>query len=230
MPIFVRVAHRIGQWTTSFCGKWWGRPTEMTSCALRFIVISWNSWMDFFPLWFGFSGLMQFLLVKFEVTPTVLDVLGKQVNIDTCYTSITYCEVWLVENQSRAVQQIRMDHGCTARRVTWVMLTAVHQLDRSHCGRFPALSTKRPQVRGNSEEWFLIWTTVRLLIKLCILIVNNVWRWQHNFEKRNNQLLHPVIWGPWVLYTLRGKWHPRRTPWTSSQHATIVYWYPAHFC
>ena len=52
-------------------------------------------------------------------------------------------------------------------------------------GRCMALSTKQPRVRGNSEKLFLIWRTVCLLIKLCILVihVSNVKRWQHNFER-----------------------------------------------
>ena len=50
---------------------------------------------------------------------------------------------------------------------------------------------------------------------VCLKTMHNVWRWQQNFEKRNNhvtktkQLLHAVIWGPWVLCTFGGKWHPR---------------------
>ena len=65
------------------------------------------------------------------------------------------------------------------------MFTGVHHLDRSH--RWPISST----VRNTGEELFLIWT-VRLLIKpwlnYALLRLNNVWRCQQNFEKRNNNV------------------------------------------
>ena len=55
-------------------------------------------------------------------------------------------------------------------------------------GLFPVLSLKQPWVRGNSEELFLYWTTVCLLIKLCILRRINVW-WGQQTLRRGMMLL-----------------------------------------
>ena len=110
---------------------------------------------------------------------------------------IPLCKVWLVENQSCDAQQKRMLHGSTG-RVTWkVMYTGVHHLDRS---RRWSISSAVYETPAGSRELF----PIRLLIKQWIVRRNNIWRWQQNFEKRNNsymytkiltkQLLHAVTW------------------------------------
>ena len=84
-------------------------------------------------------------------------------------------------------------------------------------GRFPALSTKWPRVRGNSEEWFLIWTTVRP-IKLCILVI----MFDDNITLRRGIIMLPRYNKTIVAHCdlgsmdfvhprrpLLGKWHPR---------------------
>ena len=53
-------------------------------------------------------------------------------------------------------------------------------------------------------------------------------------QRYNKTIVARCDWGPWVLYTLEGKWHPwlrlgchfpsrvYKTPWTPSQRATII--------
>ena len=81
------------------------------------------------------------------------------------------------------------------RRVKWFLLTGLHYLDRPHIDRFLALCTKQPQVGGNSEELFLKWTTVRLLVKLCL----------HRtimFEVDNRTSRRGIIMLPWYNKTI----------------------------
>ena len=122
--------------------------------------------------------------------------------------------------------------------VTWLdwpelMYTGVHHLDRSQ--RW-SISSALYETTAGSRELFL----VRLLIKQWIVRRNNVWRWQQNFEKRNNNYTKVkqnnccTLWlGSIVLYTLGGSAlgfasgvisPPRvyKTQWTPSQRATIV--------
>ena len=100
-------------------------------------------------------------------------------------------------------------------------------------GRFPALCTKHPRVRGNSRELFL----VRLLYNENSVIIMFE---DYNRTSRRGILMLPRYnktivarcdWGPWVLDTRGGKmahsaW-PRvpfpPSPWTLSQRASIVY-------
>ena len=99
---------------------------------------------------------------------------------------------------------------------------------------FPALVDFQrlwPQTRWNIEELFRILTTVCLLIKLCIhvLVVNSVWWWQKNFDKRNNHVTKVqcktknccTMWRVHGFCHPCGQWNPRlhlpprvyKTPW-----------------
>ena len=107
-------------------------------------------------------------------------------NSTACYTWLTNCEVWLVENQSCEVQQKRMYYGCTTRLVTWVLLTGVHYLDCPHHWSI-LRALFQTTAGGNFEESFFLFEqpVICLLNYAYSLVHNNVLRWQQNFEKRN---------------------------------------------
>ena len=130
------------------------------------------------------------------------------------------------------------------------MYTSVHHLDRSRC--WSILSAVR------NTRWVNQQVKNCSLFEPFVCLLNHDWTMHCSvlikFEDDNRTLRRGITmlprynktivarcdWGPWVLYTLGGKWHPRlrfgchfpprvyKTQWIPSQHATIVHviWLP----